>query len=171
MNAISRKNEKSERLSRVRIEKANDLLSFWAYAHWAYQNRVEVKVGYTGGCILTEFQGGKEYKPFCFKKKTNGKETRQKLGSRIPIGGSVDVNTKLDRAIRIDEIFQENFSVRQLTLLWALYIPPIVYGAEKRLTDAKIARVLGFKPSWACQVKYKSVELVVLELFSPKVAV
>lgn len=158
----------------ARIEKAKDLLNFWAFSLWtlsqpAERRRVHPKVGYVGQSIVTQILSGKRYNPFCFKTKTNAKQTRPGLTSKIPIGGDFDENSNIDRASKICEILEENFSEMQIRLLYALFVPPCAYSesGERRLTDAQIAKVANFKPPRACKIKMKAIELVVVEMLSP----
>lgn len=162
-------------LESYRIEKARNLMAFWAWYHYLQhqQRTAELVAGSTGRSILVGFVGGKVYKPFCFKKKTNAQQTRSKRSSTEPVGGRIGSLSKVDRVNEIDALFDANFSDRACRLLLGLFVPPEAYleciDREKRrvLKDSEIARLLGFKPARACQIKIQSIGLVVTELLSP----
>lgn len=154
-----------------RIERAENLMTFWAWHRFreSLGKTIEFSSGYSGESVLLSFSGGNEYKPFCFKIKTNAKQTREKRCSEEPLGGGIGGYSKRDYAYRVERLWQNNFPPKQIMLLMGLHLPPEAYGATKKLTDAKISRIFQFKPARACQIKFTAMRLVVTELLSPNV--
>lgn len=154
-------------LESYRIERAENLLAFWAWQHFKGA-KVELGAGYCGESVLLAFTGGSSYKPFCFKLKTNAKETRGKKGSQEPLGGGGGfVGEKQRKAARVDLLLTDRFNERQIRFLLGVFMPPEAYGADKPLTQGSIAKALGFKMSRASQIRAEAIRLVVVEMFTP----
>lgn len=154
-----------------RVERAKQLLHNWAYSKFRPENVVDLdyESGYTGDSPINEFNMV-DTKSFRTKSKltARGTETRSRKESRLPIGGSTKSRSTGSMIKGIDKIFKDSFSKRQLMLLIALFAPSVCLGVEDRkLSDGKIAKLMGFKAARACQIKMKAVDLVVQHLFTP----
>ena len=157
---------KAKRVERdsYRVEWAKDLLVSWAW--WNFQREVrgetvEVLAGNCGSAFKAPTEAFEVYAPVGFKLKTNASQTRNKGSSRACLGSSDGGITREQRIRAINRLFVEEFSGRQIMVLMAMFLPPEAYGGEKKLSDAKVARTLGFKPNRACELKKQAVDKVV----------
>ena len=150
---------------RFRIEKAENLLTYWAYSHLTHENHIEIEAGYTSESVISDLNSSAGYKPFCFNMKTNAKSTRPQGQSKIPMGGVVFADTNASRSRQIDAMFVRSFSERARMLLIGLFLPYAAYGSGV-LSDAKICQVFNFKPRRGSQIRREGLALVVENLLS-----
>jgi len=150
---------------RFRIEKAENLLTYWAFSHLTHENHIEIEVGYTSESVINGLNSSQGYKPFCFNLKTNAKSTRPQGQSKIPMGGVTYADTNSSRSRQIDAMFIREFSERARMLLIGLFLPPATYGSGI-LSDAKICQAFNFKPRRGSQIRVQGVALVVENLLS-----
>lgn len=163
----------------LRKEKAIDLLHYWAYRHYAGRANIEQGAHATGGNPITSINPSKNYNPFCFKMKTNGKQDRPYSKSSIPLGHVMQTETNDRRAEAIDLLLSERFRPRTRMIVFYLFVPRVAFidafeGTERerqekvaQLTDRKIAVAAGFCPKRASEAKVKAVNLVAVEILSP----
>jgi len=151
--------------NKFRIEKAENLLTYWAFSHLTHENHIEIDVGYTSESVINALNSSPGYKPFCFNMKTNAKSTRPQGQSKIPMGGVTYADTNGSRSKQIDAIFIREFSARARMLLIGLFLPPATYGSGT-LSNAKICQVFNFKPRRGSQIRCQGVALVVENLLS-----
>lgn len=162
-----------------RVEKAINLLHYWAYRHFTGRENIEQGSHATGSSPLLSMNLSATYKPFCFKMKTNGKQDRPSGKSSIPLGHVMQTETNDRRAEAIDALLAEKFRPRTRLMVFYLFVPRVAFAdafegpehvrVEKagKLTDQQIAIAAGFIPKRASQAKIKAVNLVAAHVLSP----
>lgn len=162
-----------------RVEKAINLLHYWAYRQYTGRQNIEQGAHHTGGNPITSVNPSKTYNPFCFKIKTNAKQDRPHSKSSIPLGHVMQTETNDRRAEAIDLVLAEHFRPRTRTMIFYLFVPRAVFAdafegtdQEKQeraasLTDRQIATAYGFTAPRACQAKNRAIALVAKEVLSP----
>jgi hypothetical protein len=152
-----------------RIQKAEDLLTKWAFLTYLNRGDFEYYATTSGGNILASANTCKNYNPAGFKTKVNAKQDRPQGKSKPPTG-AVRTETIEKRVKAITKLLATEFSPRAQTLLFMLFLPRSIYKAHKLpidICDRDIALICEYSPQHAKKLKAKAIYLVALHELSP----
>lgn len=149
------------------IDRAEQLLSHWAFYKHTGREPIEFSGGYTGASVISKaIDAAPAFNPVGLNTKiTHATATRSKGKSKAPMGGCASGRTEREQ-LRAVDIIVGTFSPLQQKFLLAVYLAPSAYGQTKRPTDAKLAAVFGIKASYASRIKGQLIEDVVRHLYA-----